>query len=230
MESGQVGLKPDFWSQAEQTGKVEVVTINRIETGPVYGELETTHHFNEKITGNNSTIISDAWKVRYYNNLEINGRPINVIDLNVVQTNISEHPFRLIEHVYGGIGFRGSDDWLGEGKMDFITSEGESRAEAHKSKAKWVGMSGQIDGKKASIIILAHSDNVRFPEPVFINQREPFFTFAPLQEGDLILYPSEHFKAKYRYIIMDGNLPSTEIIENYWRDYTNPMTTQIIIQ
>lgn len=224
------GLKPDFWSQAERTGKVEVVSVNSIETGPVFGELLTTHHFNEKITENSSTILSDEWTVRFYNALEIADRLMNIIDLEVVQTNISEHPFRLIEHVYGGVGFRGSDDWLGEGKMEFKTSEGENRAEAHQSRAKWVAMSGQIDGETASIIILAHPDNARFPEPVFINQREPFFTFAPLQEGDLVLNPGDQFRAKYRYITMDGGLPNSEEIESYWKDYANPAKATILNQ
>lgn len=224
------GLKPDFWSQAERTGKVEVVSVNSIETGPVFGEMQTTHHFNEKITENSSTILSDKWTVRFYDDLEITTRPVNIIDLDVIQTNISEHLFRLVEHVYGGIGFRGSDHWLGEEKMEFVTSEGENRAEAHHSKARWVGMSGEIDGEQASFIILAHPENVRFPEPVFINQREPFFTFAPLQEGDWVLNPGDHFRARYRYITMDGNLPASDEIENYWKDYANPVKATILNQ
>lgn len=224
------GLKPDFWSQAERTGKVEAFSVNSIETGPVFGELQTIHHFNEKITENSTTILSDEWTVRFYNNLDDFERPMNVIDLDVVQTNISEHPFRLIEHVYGGVGFRGSDQWVGEEKMEFVTSEGENRAEAHFSKARWVGMSGEIDREPVSIIILGHPDNLRFPEAVFINQREPFFTFAPLQTGDLILNPGDQFRAKYRYITLDGNLPSSDEIENYWRDYANPVKATILNQ
>lgn len=224
------GLKPDFWSQAEQTGKVEVVSVNSIETGALFGELQTTHHFKEKITENSSTILSEEWTVRFYNDLNNFDRPVNVIDLDVVQTNISEHQFRLIEHVYGGVGFRGSDQWIGEEKMVFVTSEGENRAEAHHSKARWVAMSGEIDGEKASIIILAHPENARFPEPVFINQREPFFTFAPLQAGDLILNPGDQFRARYRYITLDDNLPASDEMENYWQDYANPVKATILNQ
>jgi phosphoribosylformylglycinamidine (FGAM) synthase PurS component len=224
------GLKPDFWSQAERTGKVEVVSVNSIKTGPVFGELKTTHHFNEKITKNSSTILSDEWTVRFYNDFEFSKRAVNIIDLDVCQTNISDHPLQLIEHVYGGVGFRGSNQWIGEGKIEFVTSEGENRIEAHQSIARWVAMSGEIDGEPAGIIILAHPDNPRFPEPVFINQREPFFTFAPLQAGDLILYPDDQFRVRYRYITLDGNLPASDEIENYWKDYTNPVKTTILYQ
>lgn len=222
------GLKPDFWSQAEETGKVEVVSVNSIETGPVFGELQTTHNFNEKITEKSSTILSDEWTVRFYNDFEYSKRAVNIIDLDIFQTNISDHPFRLIEHMYGGVGFRGSDQWIGEEKIEFVTSEGENRAEAHQSNAHWVAMSGEIDGEPASIIILAHPDNPRFPEPVFINQREPFFTFAPLQAGDLVLNPEDHFRARYRYITLDGNLPASDEIEKYWKDYANPVKTIIL--
>lgn len=222
------GLKPDFWSQAERTGKVEAVSVNRIETGPVFGELQTIHHFNEKITENSSTILSDEWTVRSYNILNESGRPVNMIDLDVVQTNISDHTFRLIEHVYGGVGFRGSDQWIGEENMQLITSEGENREEAHTSRARWVLMSGEINGKMTSIAILAHPDNLRFPEPVFINQREPFFTFAPLQAGDITLESGEIFRAKYRYVTLDGEIPSTDYIEELWQDYANPVEASII--
>lgn len=224
------GLKPDFWSQAERTGKVEAISVNSIESGPVFGELQTTHHFNEIVTENSSTILSDNWTVRFYNDIEINDKPVNMMDFDVVQENISEHPFRLIEHVYGGVGFRGSDQWIGEQKMKFVTSEGENREEAHHSNARWVGMSGEIDGEPASILILAHPENPRFPEPVFINQKEPFFTFTPLQTGDLLLNPDDQFRVRYRYITMDGNLPASDDIENYWQDFVNPVKTTILNQ
>lgn len=222
------GSKPDFWSQAERTGKVEVASVNSIVAGAIFGELKVTHHFNEKITENSSTILSDEWTVRFYNDLNQSDKQVNVIDLDVVQTNISEHPFQLVEHVYGGVGFRGSDQWNGEGKMVFLTSASENRTEAHQSIAKWVAMSGEIDGEPATIIILAHPDNLRFPERVFNHPTEPFFTFAPLQKGDLTLHSGDQFRAKYRYITLDSDLPAFDEIENYWNDYAYSVQATII--
>lgn len=224
------GMKPDFWSQEERTGKIEVASVNRIVAGPLFGELQTTHHFNEKITENSTTILSDEWTVRFYNDVHQFDRPVNMIDLDVVQTNISEHPFRLLEHIYGGVGFRGSDQWIGEGKMEFLTSEGEDRAEAYESAAKWVAMSGDIDGEPATIIILTHPDNLRFPERICNHQIEPFFTFAPLQQGDLTLHPGDQFRARYRYITLDGNLPEFDEIESSWNDYANAIQATILNQ
>lgn len=217
--------EPDFWSAAERTGSVQAVSVDTVLTGPVYGLLETEHHFTEKISENETPILSDRWTIHSYN---IADTTINLFDLEIDQENITEFPFTLKEHVYGGVGFRGSDQWIGEeGEMQFITSEGETRSEAHLSTAKWVLMSGDIDGETAAIAILSHPKNARFPEPVFINQREPFFTFAPLQGGDITLNAGDHFKAAYRYITFSGEVPSVETIEQYWQDYAHPVDVSI---
>lgn len=216
------GIEPNFWIQDEGTGEVEVHSIDKIRNGPVYAELQTTHHFIETITGNFAPILSDKWTVRAYAIPESESWNAHLFDLEVEQSNITEHAFTLLEYIYGGVGFRGSDQWIGEENMQLITSEGENREEAHMSRARWVLLSGTIDGEMTNIAILSHPDNLRFPQPMFVNQQEPFFIFAPLQLGDFTLGPAETFIAKYRYVIMDGQIPTTESIERLWQDYANP--------
>lgn len=224
------GMSPDFWSPAERTGVVEVQSVDHLQTGPVYAELQATHHFIEKITGDSIPVLSDIWTIQVYNNHAEDALNTHVFDMKVQQENISDHAFTLFEHIYGGVGFRGSDQWLGEENMQLITSEGENREEAHMSRARWVVMSGEIDNEMSGIAILTHPDNRRFPEPVFINQREPFFTFAPLQLGDLILEPGDEFHAKYRYVIFDGEIPPRDHIERLWQDYAHPVEAKIATQ
>lgn len=86
-------------------------------------------------------------------------------------------------------------------------------------RARWVLLSGAVDGKMTNIAILAHPVNLRFPESIFVNQQEPFFIFAPTQLGDWVLKPQESFTMKYRYIVMDGAPPSQKFIEKLWTDF-----------
>lgn len=216
------GIEPNFWIQDEGTGEVKVHSIDEIRNGPVYAELQATHHFIEKITGNLTPVLSDKWTVRTYAIPRSENWSIHIFDLEVEQSNITKHSITLLEYIYGGVGFRGSDQWIGEENMQLITSEGEIREEAHMSRARWVLLSGNIDDEMASIAILSHPDNLRFPQPMFVNQQEPFFIFAPLQLGDFTLNKAESFIAKYRYIVIDGEIPSEESIERLWQDYANP--------
>lgn len=221
------GMNPNFWIQDEGTGEVKVHSVDKIRSGNVYAEIQTTHHFIEKITGNLTPVLSDKWKIRAYAITSMENREIHLFDLEVEQTNITDSAFRLSQYIYGGVGFRGNDQWIGDGNMQLLTSEDENRQEAHMSRARWVLLSGMIDQEMTHIAILAHPDNVRFPEPIFVNQQEPFFIFAPLQLGDLSLNPNDTFKAKYRYVLLDGNSPSKEFVERLWKDYAEPPRVEV---
>ena len=221
------GLNPNFWIQDEGTGEVQFYSIDKVSSGSIYAELQTTHHFVEKITEDFTPVLSDQWRVRAYSFPVFEEQDAHVIDLEVKQSNITENTFTLVQYIYGGVGFRGNDQWLGSNNMQLITSEGENREDAHMSRARWALLSGMLDGEMTNIAILAHPDNTRSPEPIFVNQEEPFFIFSPLQLDDLTIEPSQTFNAKYRYIIMDGEIPKKEVVEKLWMDYAHPVEGSI---
>jgi len=228
------GRNPGFWTAATGTGSVEVYSVDQIWSGPVHGGIRTQHHFIDKTTEENKAILSDNWIVQVYNVPVINGEPVHIFDLDVSQQNVSESPFTINEWVYGGIGFRGNDSWLGEENTRLLTSEGKTRVDgepvreiwadigAHQSRARWVYISGNIDGESPGIAILVHPENERFPEPIFMNLREPFFMFSPAVMGDILIEPGEALRLRYRYVVMDGE-PSPEYLESLWQDYAYPV-------
>ena len=228
------GRNPGFWTAATGTGSVEVNSIDNLRSGPVYGGIRTRHHFIDKTTDENTTILSDNWNVRVYNVPEKNNFPVHIFDLDVSQRNISESPFTINEWVYGGIGFRGNDSWLGEENARLLTSEGKTRVDgepirevwsdigAHQSRARWAYLSGVVDGENPGIVILVHPENFRFPEPIFMNLREPFFMFSPAVLGDIHIEPGESLRLRYRYVVMDDE-PAPEFLESLWQGYAYPV-------
>jgi hypothetical protein len=79
-----------------------------------------------------------------------------------------------------------------------------------------------VDGKACGVVILCHSKNFRFPQPIRVHPEEPFFCFAPSQLGEWKIQPGEEFVSSYRFLVMDGE-PDREVIERHWRDYVEPV-------
>jgi hypothetical protein len=227
------GRSPSFWTPAAGAGAIEVENLDKTWNGPVHGGIEATHHFIDKTADTDVTILSEKWTVRVHNILERDGQPVYLFDLESEQQNITEHPFMIHEHVYGGISFRGNPSWLGEKNARLLTSEGKTRTDgepirdvwshidAHQSRAKWAYLSGVVDGEHPGIVILVHPENLTFPETIFMNLREPFFAFSPAAMGDITINPGESLRFRYRYVVLDHD-PGPDFIENLWLDYAYP--------
>ena len=227
------GRSPSFWTPAAGAGLIEVQSVDNTWSGTVHGGVQATHHFIDKTGDTDVTILSETWTVRVHHVLERDGQPVYMFDLESEQQNITEHPFMIHEHVYGGISFRGNAAWLGEENTRLLTSEGKTRVDgepirdawshidAHQSRAKWAYLSGVVDGEHPGIVILVHPENLEFPEPIFMNLREPFFAFSPATMGDITIDPGESLRFRYRYVVLDHD-PGAEFIENLWLDYAYP--------
>jgi len=229
------GRNPDFWYPVTDRGEIKFGLLDKLWSGPVHSGIHTKHQFIDHTADEPLPILTETWAVQVYNTPEIDDQPVHMFDLDVDQQNISESPITFNEHVYGGISFRGNDDWLGEEGTRLLTSEGKTKVDwapirdvwshvnAHQSRAKWAYLSGVVEGEHPGIIILVHPDNLNFPEPIFMNLREPFFAFSPTMMGDITVEPGESLRFRYRYVVLDEE-PDPEFIENLWQDYANPVT------
>jgi len=226
---------PEFWYPVTGRGEIEVVSADSLWHGPVHSGLHAEHHFIDKTAEDPVPIISEKWTVQVYNTGRGVDRPLFIFDLESTQHNITDAPIIFTEHVYGGISFRGNDEWLGEEGTRLLTSEGKSRfdgapvrevwshVDSHQSRAKWAYLSGAADDGVPGIVILAHPENLNFPEVIFMNLREPFFAFTPSAMGDITIDPDESLCFRYRYVVMD-NEPDPEFLEQMWQDFANPVT------
>lgn len=211
------GRKSDFWNSAGKQGKVEFVKMLGTSSGPLYAGFRAEQRFvNLNAPEGPKTALNEIWELRAY---AVEKRA--VFDLVSTQTCATSSPLVIKQYRYGGLGFRGALDWEGKAGVEFLTSEGKTRANGHETTARWCRMSGNLGGKPASIAFLGHPSNFRFPQNMRIHPDEPFFNWAPSQAGDFAIEPGKPYVSRYRFIVADEVLGPEEL-DAAWKAYAEP--------
>ena len=220
------GRKPDFWNMGDGTGTVEPVALDTSWAGPVMGGVVGRHRYVDLSGASPVDALNETWEAHVFS-IEDENTPYHLFELRVTQTTASDNFLTLPEYRYGGVGFRGHDDWEGAEHTFFLTSEGKSRLDGHATRARWCHIGGYVDGKFAGVAILSHPDNFRAPQPMRIHPTEPFFNWAPSQAGDWSIRPGKPYVAVYRFIVMDGQ-PDAKLIDRLWADWARP--AQVVVK
>ncbi len=214
------GKKTDFWNMGKAEGTVEFVKVEATDSGSVFGSFRVQQkHVALKAAGGKKDALNETWDVRVYN-----FQDYYVFDFTSTQTCASESPLTLKQYHYGGLGVRGAADWEGDA-CRFLTSEGKNRLEGHATAAKWCAMSGRIGkegAKTAGIAILGHPSNFRAPQKMRLHPDEPFFNFAPEQDGDFDIVPGRPYVSRYRFVVFDGETDA-KLCDTLWNDFAEPV-------
>ncbi|MFK7845951.1 MAG: PmoA family protein [Rhodothermales bacterium] len=219
------GRKPDFWNMGSKTGTVEPVALDTSWAGPVMGGVIGRHKYVDLSGENPIDVLDETWETHVFA-IEDAQTPYHLFELRVTQTNASDNFLTLPEYRYGGVGFRGHDDWEGVKNTYFLTSEGKGRLEGHATRARWCHIGGYVNGEFAGVAILGHPDNFRAPQPMRIHPTEPFFNWAPSQAGDWTIRPGKPYVAVYRFVVMDGQ-PDKALIDRLWADWAKPAKVKV---
>jgi hypothetical protein len=212
------GRKLDFWNQKAQTAKVEHVRVIDSQSGPVFGEFTVEMVHSDLIApGGTKPVLKDVWTVRAWN---VGGEFL--VDIESRQTCIANSPLIVEQYHYGGMSFRGREDWLGVTASKFLTNEGKTRANGNHSRPSWVGIEGLVDGNPCSVTIMGYPDNFRHPEPVRLHPDKPYFVFTPVQLGKFELQPGVEHLARYRYLIADSPINATRA-DARWQELSEPI-------
>jgi hypothetical protein len=214
------GREPDFWNMGQGKGKVDFVSLGKSWSGPVEAGLTSFHKFTDLASGSPVDVLDEAWTIRTYDT----GEAYHIIDLDSIQTTTGNKPLELPIYHYGGLGIRGREEWNGKDKATFITSENlTDRNKANSQPARWISMSGAVEGGTAGFAILSHPENFRAPQPVRIHPSEPFISLAPQTKEAMSIKSGEAYHSRYRFIIFDGEADA-KLIEQLWQDYAHPVT------
>ncbi len=219
------GRKPDFWNMGAGTGTVEPVALDSSWAGPVMGGFVGRHKYVDLSAEEPVDALNETWEGRVFA-IDYPDAPYHLFELRVTQTTASDNFLTLPKYRYGGVGFRGHDDWEGIKNTYFLTSEGKGRLEGHATRARWCHIGGYVDGEFAGVAILGHPDNFRAPQPMRIHPTEPFFNWAPSQAGDWTIRPGTPYVAVYRFVVMDGQ-PDVELINRLWADWAKPVVAKV---
>jgi hypothetical protein len=213
------GRTPDFWNIHLNSGRVDQAdSLQKQWEGPVHGGFIARHFFTDISAPVPVTALNEEWTVHVYKSPE--SQHYRMFDLVVTQTVNSDKPLILPEYHYGGVGFRGHEDWINPENMNFLTAEGLGR-DGHATRTKWTHIGGISNGKLAGITIMGHPKNFRSPQPVRIHPDAPFFNYAPTQMGSMRIDPGSPYTTRYRYVTYDGE-PNPAELNRLWNDYAYP--------
>ena len=221
------GRTPDFWELRKKTGTVECAALLRQWTGPVEAGFEAEMNYVDETVTPAKTVLKERWIV----SLRIDGwhdaQPYWVLDLYSIQTCATSAPVNFTWNFYGGVAFRGNEQWLRPEKAFVLDSNGATvRDQMNGSRVRWAFLGGDVDGKFVGIAMLSHPGNFQFPQNVRLHGVYPYLTMTPCQQTEWSITPDEPYIARYRFIIEDGP-PVFQRINLLWQDYADPITARL---
>jgi hypothetical protein len=214
---------PDFWDTSLQKGRVAVESVAPLWVGPLLGGFGSHQFFTDMDGRIGSTALREGWSVTAFR--DSRRAPYFVVDLESRQ-EVLNGQITLGQNQFGGITMRGSRDWQGGGKSIFLTSQGQDRGKAQGAPAHWCYLGGKSGGKLAGVAILAHPQNTREPEAVFVDQEAPVVGFAPTRNGPIPLSSGRPLSLKYRFVVLDGK-PDSKLFDRLWNDFVDPPAVEV---
>lgn len=216
------GRKTEFWNQKLEAGRVSFSKKHRkgSHSGREKCQIIVEQLWEDiRAPGGPKPVLKETWKITTHDA----GEDRFVFDIESAQWLIGEKPLTIEKYHYGGMAFRGNDQWLNPDKeaappATMLTSVGLGRVEGNHSRPKWVAMEGSIDEGKAGIAILAHPQNFRFPQWVRLHPNKPYFVFAPMVEEPFQITAGKAYVSRYRYVVYDGEVGAAELDEK-WAEY-----------
>jgi hypothetical protein len=224
------GRQLDFWNHHAKTGTGTVLhdQVVSIQDDPhVAGFQVAVKHCAIDPAAGQQVILKDVWTVRVQIAEDDSLGRHYVVDFQVAQTNVTEHPLTINEYHYGGIGFRGSNAWYSDQSAKalaavaktpdqplpamevtrhrFLTSEGKDRRLGNHSRPDWTMLYGFVDdGQVAGVRVTPLETNLRYPDPMRLHPTKPYFSISPCVAGAFDILPGETYRADYRFEIFDG--------------------------
>jgi hypothetical protein len=208
------GEEIDFWNVQKGAGYTHHAEfLGLIEAGDKRGFKVR----REQVSRKHGVALTETWEVLIHPSPE----PF-LIDFRIVQKAATREPVVVEAYHYGGFAYRGAAEWNSEDTENFqsfmkiMTPQTEDLMAANHSRPDWIIGYGQIDGDWAGVAILDHPDNFRYPQPVRVHPKMPYFVFTPPILGPFTLEPGFQLVSRFRVVLFDGK-PSVSRVES-WMD------------
>lgn len=222
------GHAVDFWNGYAQQGRVDLNSMEGKWSGTVHaGLVANLDHID--ITTNPSVVaLTERWIVTVYQT-HADPAPYYIYDVDSVQNAATTDPLVLEQYHYGGFGYRGSEDWQTPSEVEFLTSEGHTRANGDGQNARWCAQYGNVDGQRAGYAAFDHPTNFRHPQGLRIHPTNPYWAFVPvtpLKGGRFSLEPGVPYHSLYRIVAFDGDA-NADVLNRLWDDFATPPTVTV---
>ncbi|WP_339729356.1 PmoA family protein [uncultured Gimesia sp.] len=217
------GRANNGWDQKSQLGKVAHNKVDSFTSGPVFGSFTTTiDHVDLTNKSGPVTMLKELWQVRVY---ALDDQFL--FDIKSTQNCATKEPVTIDKIHYGGMTIRGHADWHDDHAYDYLTSEGKNKENGNQSRPQWVELYGPLAGETAGVTILSHPGNYRFPQPVRLHPKMPYFCFAVAAVDAFQIEPGKPYVSRYRFYVHDGK-PSAKVDQRLWEDYADPPMIKIV--
>jgi hypothetical protein len=176
-------------------------------------------------------ILRERWKVTAW---ETDGT-YHLFDLETKQENMTTEALRVEKYHYGGVAYRGPIAWLSAKDSDQKTATpadaltasepcqmlndlGGDQQTGNHQRAKWVSVSGTLQGKPTTFVVLSHQINFRAPQSARLHPTKPYFAFSPCVEEGFVIDAETPYLGRYRYLITD-QAPDAKWIQTKWDEW-----------
>lgn len=215
-EAGPV--KANFWEIQEGRGKSVNKSIATVE-GPVFAGIAAS---NDLLSGD-KLLIQETMTARAY------GSPAapRLLDITV-RHEAAEGDVLLPKLLYGGLAFRGRDEWNEKGAtVEVLTSAGKTRKDANATQAKWLDYTGRLGQEGwGGLLAIEHPSNPRYPNGVRVHPSMAFFSSTLVQPEAYTLKKGEPLVLRYRLVLHDGK-PDAALAERLAADFASPPTVEV---
>ena len=218
----------DFWNLAGGTGRVlhQRIISTFANDGRIGFEADLIHRAEKEPIVD---ILRERWKITVF---ETDGS-YHGFDLQTTQQALTDIPLIIEQYHYGGVAYRGPVRWLADGDSDvkkqaadstpslvrepsdMSNDLGSDRIKGNHEHARWVSVSGQIEGQPVTITVLCHRDNFRAPQAARLHPAKPYFVFSPCVDDEFVIDRDHPFSGSYRYLISDA-VPDTKWLCEQW--------------
>jgi hypothetical protein len=221
--------KVDFWNGYDNTGRVDLVDVAGIWSGPVTGGLVANLVHSDITVSPRAAALNEQWIVTVYKTHD-GAAPYFVYDIDSTQNAASSDPLILETYHYGGFGFRGSEQWQDPANVSFLTSEGHDRASADGQRADWVAQYGTVDGQVAGYAAFDHPSNFRHPQGLRVHPSNPYWSFTASTQSAGGRFEIEYgtpYHSLYRIVAFDGPADAA-VLDRLYTDFGEPPMVEIL--
>lgn len=218
------GRAVNFWDQVKGQGRIEHREVISLTSGPVFGELVVKLAHVDLTPRKPIDVLEEVWRLRVYNTPTDSPTGF-LIDFQSEQTCVADEPLKIQQYHYGGMAIRGNTHWLKSGTADFLTNEGKTRKAGNHSRPVWCDLHGELEGTEAGFTMISAMSNFRFPQPVRLHPKKPYFCWAPLVVGPFEIAPNETYNSVFRFWVHDGEIVP-EAINQLQQNFEVRLTAQ----
>lgn len=204
------GRKTDFWNNGKDKGTFRHAKLLGIESGGDVAEFVVEiEHVDE--TGDDGPKVALIEK-RSYRLSRIDD--LVIVDVHAMQKCATDSPVIINEYHYGGPAIRGARHWTPGDMVDFVNEHGQNRIDGNHAKTRWFQLFGpteQGSDRVASLTLISHPANTRYPEPARLHPTMPYGVLSPCVEGEMQIKPGQPLEMRYRYVASDRLLNKAEL-------------------